>query len=135
MSIQIEKQTSFQKFNHHSFFENKCVSLLQNISELRHVGLLDPMGNQVAGGFKRGVEPLMTLEERKTMNVEAVLRIRTRQDFDEKLGPVTYAAARRSTVVMMSFLLGDYVLMVSANKDVKIDETAKRIMNLWGISS
>ena len=134
LSIQIEKQTSIQKFNH-SFFENKCTILLQNMPELRHVGLLDPMGNQVAGGFKHGIKLLMTLDERKKMNIEAVLRVKTRQDFDEKLGSVTYAAARRSTVVMMSFLMGDYVLIVSANKDVEIDETARKIMNLWGISN
>ena len=134
MSIQIEKQTSIQKFNH-NFFESKCTILLQNMSELRHVGLLDPMGNQVAGDFKHGIKPLMTLDERKKMNIEAVLRVKIRQDFDEKLGSVTYAAARRSTVVMMSFLMGDYVLIVSANKDVEIDKTARKIMNLWGISN
>ena len=103
--------------------------------ELRHVGLLDPMGNQVAGDFKHGIKPLMTLDEIKKMNIEAVLRVKIRQDFDEKLGSVTYAVARRSTVVMMSFLMGDYVLIVSANKDVEIDETARKIMNLWGISN
>ena len=134
MSIQIEKQTLIEKLNR-NFFENKCTILLQNMPELRHVGLIDPMGNQVAGGFKHGIKSLMTLDERKKMNIETILRVKTRQDFDEKLGPVKYVAARRSTIVMMSFLMGDYVLIVSANKDVEIDETAKKIMNLWGISN
>ncbi len=134
MSIQIEKQRSIQKYKQHRFFEKKCKTLLHNIPELRYVGLLDPMGNQVAGGFRRGIKPLKNLEDRKIMNIEAVLRVKTRQDFDENLGPVQYAASRRSTIVMMSFIIGDYVLLLSANKDVEIDDTARKIMDSWGIS-
>lgn len=53
------------------------------------------MGNLIVGDFKSGISPLKDENERKKMFVEAVLRIRTRQDFDDNLGPVEYAAARR----------------------------------------
>jgi len=64
------------------------------------------------------------------MFIEAVLRIRTRQDFDENLGPVTYAAARRTNVVTFTFLFHDKVLFVSAEPNVDIDKTANKILNL-----
>lgn len=32
--------------------------------------------------------------------MEAVLRVRTRQDFDDNFGPVRYAASRRDTAII-----------------------------------
>ena len=115
----------------HFLFDQKCKLLLQ-LPEIRFSGLLDPMGNQIAGGFREDVTPLKNEEERQTMNIEAVLRVRTRQDFDYNLGPVKYAAARREKVVMMTFLIGKNVLLVSAEPDVDIDKTAK--LNLLTVS-
>lgn len=110
----------------------KCESLLKE-PEIRFAGFLDMMGNLVAGAFRDGVKPLKNEDERKKMFVEAVLRIRTREDFDDNLGPVSYAAARRKNVVTMTFLIGEHVLFVSAEPDVDIDKTAYKIMDLCSI--
>lgn len=64
------------------------------------------------------------------MFVEAVLRIRTRQDFDDNLGPVEYAAARRKNVVTMTIPFEDNVLFISAEPDVDIDKIARKILDL-----
>lgn len=113
----------------HDKFTRKCDLLLEE-DDIRFAGLLNSMGNLVAGGFKKGVEPLKDEVERKKMFMEAVLRVRTRQDFDDNLGPVRYAASRRDAVVMMTFpVLNDHVLLISAEPHVDIDSTAKNIMN------
>ena len=113
-------------------FTRKCVLLLEE-DDIRFAGLLNPMGNLVAGGFKKGIEPLKDDVERKKMFMEAVLRVRTRQDFDDNLGPVRYAASRRDAVVMMTVpVLNDHVLLISAEPHVDIDKTAKKIMRLCG---
>jgi hypothetical protein len=112
----------------------KCELILKE-PEIRFTGFLDMMGNLVVGLFSDGIKPLKNEEERKKMFIEAVLRIRTRQDFDEYLGPVEYAAARRKNVVTFTFLYGDKVLFVSAEPNVDIDKTAKKIMSLCHISS
>jgi hypothetical protein len=112
----------------------KCELMLKE-PEIRFAGFLDMMGNLVVGLFSDGIKPLKNDEERKKMFIEAVLRIRTRQDFDEDLGPVEYAAARRKNVVTFTFLYGDKVLFVSAEPNVDIDKTAKKIMGLCHISS
>ena len=111
--------------------QQKC-DLLANEPEIRCAGFLDMMGNQIAGSFRKDVTPLKNAEERKKMFIEAVLRIRTRQDFDENLGPVTYAAARRTNVVTITILVGGKVLFVSAEPDVDIDDTAKKILQILG---
>jgi hypothetical protein len=107
----------------------KCELILKE-PEIRFAGFLDMMGNLVEGQFSDGIKPLKNDEQRKKMFVEAVLRIRTRQDFDENLGPVEYAAARRKNVVTFTFLYGDKVLFLSAEPNVDIDKTAKKIMAL-----
>ena len=88
------------------------------------------MGNLIVGDFKPGLSPMKDESERKKMFVEAVLRIRTRQDFDDKLGPVEYAAARRKNVVTMTIPFDDEVLFVSAEPDSDIDKTARKIFHL-----
>jgi len=111
----------------------KC-KLLSKEPEIRFAGFLDMMGNLVVGSFRDGVKPLKNEEDRKKMFIEAVLRIRTRQEFDENLGPVSYAAARRKYVVTFTFLIDDKVLFVSTEPDVDIDKTAYKIMDLCSIS-
>lgn len=111
--------------------KQKC-DLLANEPEIRFAGFLDMMGNQVAGSFRKDVTPLKNEEERKKMFIEAVLRIRTRQDFDDNLGAVEYAAARRTNVVTLTFLVDKMVLFVSAEPDVDIDQTARKIQSLLG---
>jgi hypothetical protein len=111
----------------------KCELLLKE-PEIRFAGFLDMMGNLIAGSFRDGIKPLKNEEERKKMFIEAVLRIRTRQDFDDNLGSVTYAAARRKNIVTFTFIHDDKVLFVSAEPDVDIDKTANKVMDLCSIS-
>ena len=110
-------------------YQQKC-DLLTKEPEIRFAGFLDFMGNLVVGRFREGVTALKNEDERKKMFIEAVLRIRTRQDFDENLGRVEYAAARRTNVVTFTFLVDDKVLFVSADPDVDIDVTARKILKL-----
>jgi len=112
----------------------KCVLIVKE-PEIRFAGFLDMMGNLVAGLFSDGIKTLKNEDERKKMFIEAVLRIRTRQDFDENLVPVEYAAARRKNVVTFTFLYGDKVLFISAEPNVDIDKTAQKIMRLCPVSS
>jgi hypothetical protein len=112
--------------------QQKCELLLQD-PEIRFAGLLDPLGNLVAGGFKTGVEPLKDENETKKMFIEAVLRQRTREEFDYNLGPVQYGAARRKNAVIMSFPIDKNVLFISAESFVEIDKTARKIMKIYGI--
>ncbi|MEM3006573.1 MAG: DUF6659 family protein [Candidatus Nitrosotenuis sp.] len=122
-----------EKSNEYWVFEQKCQAMLK-IDEIRFAGLIDQKGRFVAGGFKEGVTPLEDAAERQKMYMELALRVSMRKEFDYSLGPVKYSASRREKVVMMSFPIGANVLLVSANPDVDIDKTAKKIMKIVGIS-
>jgi hypothetical protein len=109
--------------------QQKCQSILE-LPEIRFAGFLDYMGNLIAGDFKPGLSPMKDESERKKMFVEAVLRIRTRQDFDDNLGPVEYASARRRNAVTMTIPFDVKVLFVSAEPSVDIDKTARKVLDL-----
>jgi len=112
-----------------SSYEEKC-TLLLNEHEIRFAGVIDKMGNLVAGGMKDGLKPLEDETAQKKMFMEVALRVITRSEFDEYLGDVEYSASRRKHVVVFSFPIGNDILLLSAEKDVDIDETAKKVLKI-----
>ena len=123
---QVEKSNEFYAF------EQKCQNLL-NEPEIRFAGLINPMGHLVAGGMKKGLKPLEDDADMRKLYMELILRVSTRQEFDQTLGVVEYSASRREKAVVMSFPIGNKVLLVSAETSVNIDETAKKVKKIAGI--
>ena len=121
-----------EKSNEYYQYEEKCQSLLKE-PEIRFAALINHMGNLVAGGMKQGMKPLEDEADMRKLYMELILRVSTRKEFDYSLGPVEYSASRREKDVLMSFPIGNKVLLVSANTNVNIDETAKKIKKLVGI--
>ena len=121
-----------EKSNEYYMFEQKCQNLLKE-PEIRFAGLINPMGHLVAGGMKKGMKPLEDDADMRKLYMELILRVSTRQEFDQSLGEVEYSASRRKKAVIMSFPIDNKVLLVSANTDVDIDVTAKKIKEIAGI--
>jgi len=121
-----------EKSNEYYMFDQKCQNLLKE-PEIRFAGLINPMGHLVAGGMKKGMKPLEDDADMRKLYMELILRVSTRQEFDQSLGEVEYSASRRKKAVVMSFPIDNKVLLVSANPDVDIDVTAKKIKKIAGI--
>ncbi len=121
-----------EKSNKYYAFEQKCQNLLKE-SEIRFAGLINPMGNLVAGGMKEGLKPLEDDADMRKLYMELILRVSTRQEFDQTLGVVNYSASRREKAVVLSFPIGNKVLLISADANVGIDETAKKVQKIAGI--
>ncbi len=122
---QVEKSNEFYAF------AQKCENLLKE-PEIRFAGLISPMGHLVAGGMKKGLKPLEDDADMRKLYMELILRVSTRQEFDQTLGIVEYSASRRDKAVIMSFPIGNKVLLISTNTDVNIDETAKKVKKIAG---
>jgi hypothetical protein len=74
------------------------------------------MGKLVAAKFNRGVKVLLTREEIESNIIKAVLRMKTREDYEQKLGKTIYTFGLYEKVKRASIALnkGDYsLLMVS----------------------
>jgi hypothetical protein len=103
--------------------------------EVRFCGLIDSSGKLVTGDFKKGVVPLETDKQRKQMFQELAHRVANRQGFDSNLGRVKYSASRREKVVMMSFPIGRYIILIITELSINIDRFAWKIIykleNQW----
>ena len=121
-----------EKSNEYYVFEQKCQNLLKE-SDIRFAGLITPMGHLVAGGMKKGLKPLENDADMRKLYMELILRVSTRQEFDQTLGVVHYSASRREKAVLLSFPIGNKVLLISADANVNIDETAKKVKKIAGI--
>lgn len=91
------------------------------------------MGNLIAGGYKQGIIPLHDESERRKLYMDAVLRMKTQQDYDDELGQMEYSVSRRRKVIVFTFEIDDTILFISAEPTINIENTAQKIMSICKI--
>ncbi len=96
--------------------------------EIRFCGLIDSSGELIAGDMKKGIIPFENDKRRRQMFQELAHRVANRKGFDANLGRVKYSSSRREKVVMMSFPIGRYIILVIAEPSVNIDRLAWKII-------
>ncbi len=112
-------------------FDEKIKDILKD-NEIRFVGFLDHEGNLLRGDFRKGLVPFENDEEQKKIFQQLAARVSARKKFDHSMGPVKYSASRREKIVMMSFPLNKYVLIITADPHVNIDRLAYKIIQKLG---
>jgi hypothetical protein len=70
-----------------------CSQVLQLDNSIRFAGLANHMGSLVAYELRKGLVPLLNEEEIQNNVMKAVLRMKTREDYESKLGDVVYTFA------------------------------------------
>ena len=111
--------------------KNKISNILLE-PEIRFCGLIDSSGQLIVGDMKSGIIPFETDARRKQMFQELAHRVANRTGFDANLGRVKYSSSRREKVVMMSFPLGKYIVLVIAEPSVNIDRLGWKIIDKLG---
>ncbi len=111
--------------------KNKIKDILSE-PEIRFCGLIDSSGQLIVGDFNSEIIPLENDQRRKQMFQELAHRVANRKGFDANLGRVKYSSSRREKVVMMSFPIGRYIIMVIAETNVNIDRLGWKILNKLG---
>ena len=106
--------------------DEACKKIIQ-IPKVRFVGVLNNMGKRIAGGFKEGVTSYLEDEQNSMMYVQLTLEYLMRKDFDEGLGPIDYIASRRGKVTMISIPTKEYLILISANRDINVEEIIREV--------
>ena len=112
-------------------YEHKCQKILEE-DEIRFAGLLDELGNVLAGGFNQKMISRLSEKKFQLICKELASRVAKRKKHDDELGYVKYSASRREHVVIMSFPIHDQAVMVIAESYVNIDRLAFRIIDKLG---
>jgi len=116
--IKAEKVLNFEKF---------CKKILEFDSTIRFAGIISDRGKLVAGGFRNGITPFIEERDHEIAFMEVALRIRMRNEFNEKLGKVNFTISDRERVIVMSMPLGNFVLYLSAEKSFDL-KTPNKIL-------
>ena len=111
--------------------KNKIANILLE-PEIRFCGLIDNTGQLIVGDMKAGLIPFENDARRQQMFQELAHRVANRTGFDANLGRVKYSSSRREKVVMMSFPIGKYIVLVIAEPSVNIDRLGWKIIDKLG---
>ena len=111
-------------------YEKLCNHIFAIDKAIKFVGAIDKMGNLVAGGMRKGIDPLEPKEERRKLYLEFALRTAMRQDFDPEFGKVIYTLSEREKLKIASFPVKDYLILVSIEKKAKHDSLITKILKL-----
>jgi len=101
--------------------ERSCQKIL-DLPKIRFVGVLNKMGNKIAGGFKEGVTSFLPDKENRMMYVQLMLEYMMRKDFDAQLGSIDYIVSRRSNLTMISIPTKEYLVLISAERDADVQD-------------
>jgi hypothetical protein len=102
-----------------------CRRILSLDRSIRFAGIANRMGKVVAHQFQKGVVPVLTFEELEGSAMKSVLRMKTREDYEEKLGKAIYTFTLYERVKRASIPLQDKeyaLLIVSFENDSAHDE-------------
>lgn len=116
-----------QKINE---LETACQNLL-NEDNVRFVGVINPLGNMIAGGFKKGITPLLSNQDLQMVFMQMQLDFNMRQDFDQFLGPIDYIASRRKNQLIINVPVGEDLVMITAEPDSDDKKIIKRAEALF----
>jgi len=112
--------------------ENACAKLLK-MDKIRHVAVINKLGKMVAGQFKKGITPLLNDEKVRMVYMQLMLDLRMRQELDEILGPIDYITSRRRSLTIIAVPTVDYLVVISAERDIDSAPVVKRAEELFDI--
>lgn len=93
---------------------------------VRFAGLINHMGNRIAGGFRTDVVPCVDYTKEHMMYMELVLDLRMRSEFDAELGKVEYIHSKRGKVNMVSIPLDNLIMVLATELELNI----QRLVNM-----
>ncbi|MDQ3839338.1 MAG: hypothetical protein M3297_08725 [Thermoproteota archaeon] len=93
-------------------YEKLCKDILDLDQNIRFAGVSDETGEIRYGGQRRGVSNLLSTEETKRSNLQALARWSLRNSLAPKIGKGRYAMAEYEKIKRITFPLEDFHLLL-----------------------
>ena len=102
-----------------------CSEILGMDRSIRFAGLANKMGKLVASSFRQGLEQVFSKQDLEANALTATLRMKTRKDYEEKLGKPVYTFALYEKLKRASIPIenSDYSLLL-VSFDIGTDHEA-----------
>src|ERR687896_1058521 len=121
---------------HYAYAKEICNQVLQLDKSIRFAGVANNMGTLIAYKLRKGLVSLLNEEELRNNIMKTVLRMKTREDYESKLGDVIYTFALYKRVKRASIPLDHPDLAVltmsfdmAANQDSIIMDKILPVLN------
>src|ERR687892_2560898 len=126
---------------HYAYAKEICNQVLQLDKSIRFAGVANNMGTLIAYKLREGIVPLLNEEDLQNSTMKTVLRMKTREDYESKLGDVIYTFALYKRVKRASIPLNHpdlAVLTVSfdmaANQESIIMDKILPVLKQWKLT-
>ena len=93
-------------------YDNLCKDILELDQNIRFAGVCDDTGEIRHGGQRQGVGNLLSSDETKRSNLQALARWSLRNSLSPKIGKGKYAMAEYEKIKRITFPLEDYRLLL-----------------------
>ncbi len=105
-------------------------------STIRYAAIQNDRGERIFGGFRDGIQPILSDEELKMMHYYASQRWQTRQNIEHKIGPAKYAMAEYDKLKRITFPLNEkYLLMLTTEINSNHTNVINKVLELIGNNS
>ena len=109
---------------------NLCDRILKLDRSIRFVGIVNNRGEVIEGGFKHGVEPLLSGTDEQQMYIQSLSNLTMLQSYNDRLGMVRYSLTEHEKVTLMSFPHGDGILCISAMSKANMNNIRSKVMKV-----
>ncbi len=101
---------------------NLCNLIFDIDEKIRFVGIVNKESEVIDGGFKKGIEPLLDINEEQDMYLQSLSNMIFFQSFSKKFGPVDYIITKQKKISIMTFPFKRDILCLSVSSDTNIDK-------------
>jgi len=112
-------------YNYHKL----CQDVKNLDKKIRFVGIINERGRLVVSEIKK-YEHLVDEKDEEMLFMELALRVRMRQEFENRLGKVKYSMTVREGNIGMNFPIKTDFLYVASEPDVNLIELPHKIIQL-----
>jgi hypothetical protein len=104
MKNEEEKEESTE----HQLLHRLCNQILESDNSIRFVGIPNDMGKLIVSKYRNDIlVPMLSEQEIEMLAIESVLRMKTRKDFESKLGKPIYSFTlyekiKRATITLQN---------------------------------
>ena len=110
--------------------KDTCKKIVDADPTIRFAGVINDKGRLVTGVTRENTQFYVDGREREMLFMEVALRTRMLCEFDSSLGMMNFSIYHRKNVITMEFLLENKTIYVSAEKEMDLNKTPFRILEL-----
>jgi len=117
--------------DNHTFYEQLCKDILNLDAKVRYAGVCDDTGEVKYGGQREGVKNLLSPEETKRSNVQALARWGLRNALAPKVGKGKYSMTEYEKLKRITVPLQlDHLLLVTTEIDADHSKVIDSVLKL-----